>query len=219
MHNDISKKSYIKAAYDILREEGADALTIRKVADRLHCNSANLYRYFSNLEELTLYASLKYLDDYIRQVVELSHSGKPILEQHLDVWSTFASHAFCHPQIYNNLFFGKYSDMLSSVIADYYELFPEETLNMNMDYIPVFLKEGDFFRRDYMMLEKCIQAGLFTETEAVLINKMSIYICKGCMKTLLDHPEKDPELIKADFLECVKAIHLTYANISRPPYE
>ena len=103
--------------------------------------------------------------------------------------------------------------MLSSVITDYYELFPEETLNMNMEYIPVFLKEGDFLKRDYMMLEKCIRDGIFTEAEAVLINKMSIYICKGCIKTLLDHPEKDSELIKADFLECVKAVLMTYAKI------
>lgn len=84
---------------------------------------------------------------------------------------------------------------------------------MNMEYIPVFLKEGDFLKRDYMMLEKCIRDGIFTEAEAVLINKMSIYICKGCIKTLLDHPEKDSELIKADFLECVKAVLMTYAKI------
>ncbi len=213
MPNDISKKSYIKAAYDILNEEGSEGLTIRKVADRLRCNSANLYRYFSKLEELALYASLKYLDVYIRQVVELSHSGKSILEQHLDVWSTFSGHAFHNPQIYNNLFFGKYSAMLGSVIADYYALFPEETLNMNMEYIPVFLKEGDFLKRDYMMLEKCIRNGIFTEAEAVLINKTTIYLCKGCMKTLLDHPGSDPELIREDFLECVKAVLMTYAKI------
>ena len=68
MRSDISKKSYIRAAYDILQEAGPEGLTIRSVADRLNCNSANLYRYFSNLEELALYASLKYLDDYIRAV-------------------------------------------------------------------------------------------------------------------------------------------------------
>ncbi len=68
MRSDISKKSYIRAAYDILQEKGPEGLTIRSVADRLNCNSANLYRYFSNLEELALYASLKYLDDYIREV-------------------------------------------------------------------------------------------------------------------------------------------------------
>lgn len=213
MRSDISKKSYIRAAYDILQEAGPEGLTIRSVADRLNCNSANLYRYFSNLEELALYASLKYLDDYIREVGALSHSGKPILEQHLEVWSIFSRHAFHSPQIYNNLFFGKYSDKLGSMIADYYELFPEETLDMNMDYVPVFLKEGDFLKRDYMMLEKCIRDGIFTELEAVLINKMSIYLCKGCIKTILDHPERDAEAIRADFLECVRAVILNYAKI------
>ena len=81
MRSDISKKSYIRAAYYILQEKGPEGLTIRSVADRLNCNSANLYRYFSNLEELALYASLKYLDDYIREVGALSHSGKPILDE------------------------------------------------------------------------------------------------------------------------------------------
>ena len=129
------------------------------------------------------------------------------------MWSIFSRHAFHSPQIYNNLFFGKYSDKLGSMIADYYELFPEETLDMNMDYVPVFLKEGDFLKRDYMMLEKCIRDGIFTEPEAVLINKMSIYLCKGCIKTILDHPERDAEAIRADFLECVRAVILNYAKI------
>lgn len=211
MNSEISKETYIKTAYEILKNEGPEVLSIRKIADRMGCNSANLYRYFSNLDELTLYASLKYLDDYIRDVIAISRSAKPILEQHLDVWSTFSKYAFHNPQIYNNLFFGKYSDALSSVIADYYSLFPEETLNMNLEYIPVFLKEGDFGKRDYMMLEKCIKAGIFTESEAVLINKMSIYMCKGCVKTLLDHPDRDPEEVRSDFLECVRAILTHYA--------
>ena len=42
MRSDISKKSYIRAAYDILQEAGPEGLTIRSVADRLNCNSANL---------------------------------------------------------------------------------------------------------------------------------------------------------------------------------
>ena len=82
-----------------------------------------------------------------------------------------------------------------------------------MDYVPVFLKEGDFLKRDYMMLEKCTRDGIFTEPEAVLINKMSIYLCKGCIKTILDHPERDVEAIRDDFLECVRAVILNYAKI------
>lgn len=212
MRTNISKEAYIKAAYEILISEGPDSLSIRKLAQKLDCNSANLYRYFSNLDELYIYASLKYLDEYIHEVTAIFHSGMPILKQHLEVWRTFSKYCFANPQIYNNLFFGKYSKKLTDVIAEYYSMFPDESTKMHMEYIPVFFEEGDFRKRDYMMLEKCIKEGIFTETDAVLINKMSIYLCQGCVKEILDHPDTDPEIISADFLECLSSILTNYAR-------
>ena len=51
MKNNISKEQYINEAYKILSTEGIQAISIRKLARGLECNTANLYRYFDGLEE------------------------------------------------------------------------------------------------------------------------------------------------------------------------
>ena len=71
MKDNISKANYIPAAYDILSRDGVPAVTIRRLAEELRCNSANLYRYFDGLDELIIYASLKYLKSYINEVQQI----------------------------------------------------------------------------------------------------------------------------------------------------
>jgi len=44
---EISKSNYISKAYQILEEDGIEAISIRRLAVELGCNSANLYRYLT----------------------------------------------------------------------------------------------------------------------------------------------------------------------------
>ena len=54
---------FIIAAQQIIQEEGIKAVTIRKVAALAGYNSATIYNYFENLENLLFFASMKYLRD------------------------------------------------------------------------------------------------------------------------------------------------------------
>ena len=58
---------FINATIELMEEEGIENLSIRKVADRAGYNSATLYHYFSNLDELELFASIKCLDEYMKR--------------------------------------------------------------------------------------------------------------------------------------------------------
>lgn len=57
---------FINATIELMEKEGIENLTIRKVAEQAKYNSATLYHYFSNLDELELFASVKCLDEYMQ---------------------------------------------------------------------------------------------------------------------------------------------------------
>ena len=52
---------FITSAKELIDEYGLDNITIRKIADVSGYNSATMYNYFQNLDELLIYASIDYL--------------------------------------------------------------------------------------------------------------------------------------------------------------
>lgn len=206
MKDNISKANYISAAYNILSREGIGAVTIRRLAEALDCNSANLYRYFAGLDELISYASLKYLKDYLNEVRELPGQNFDTLTLHFAVWECFARYTFSSPELFNNLFWGKFSHQLDHIMQEYYALFPDELQGIDPYMHTVFLN-GDFDYRDYLMLARCVEDGLFSQEDAKFLNTVSMHLYKGFFKDLLDHPnERDPQRSKEAFLACIKRV-------------
>lgn len=202
----ISKEKYISKTYEILSRDGIETLSIRKLADELHCNSANLYRYFDGLDELILYASLKYLKSYLSEVRPLFAQIHDSLELHFAVWECFARHTFSYPEIFNNLFWSKYSHQLDRIIQEYYSIFPEELTGIDASTRDIFLS-GDFDYRDYLMLMRSVEDGRFTNSQATFLNTVTMNLYRGFLKDLLDHPEnRDAEKSKAAFLNCIHRI-------------
>ena len=202
----ISKEKYISRTYEIISQDGVAALSIRRLADELHCNSANLYRYFDGLDELILYASLKYLRRYLSEVRPLFSQLDDPLELHFAVWECFARHTFANPEIFNNLFWSKYSSQLDRIIQDYYAIFPEELTGMDDSMRDVFLS-GDFDYRDYLMLLRSVEDGRFTKEQAAFLNTVTMNLYRGYLKDLLDHPDtRNPEKSKTAFLDCIRRI-------------
>ena len=69
---------FINATIELMEEEGIENLSIRKVADRAGYNSATLYHYFSNLDELELFASIKCLDEYMKETLIYRAEGRSL---------------------------------------------------------------------------------------------------------------------------------------------
>ena len=57
MREDLTQRRFIEETYRIISTEGREALSIRRLARDMRCNSANIYRYFKDLDELVTYAS------------------------------------------------------------------------------------------------------------------------------------------------------------------
>ena len=96
---------FINATIELMEKEGIENLTIRKVAEQAKYNSATLYHYFSNLDELELFASVKCLDEYMQETLIHKAEGKDFQEWYLGQWRCFCRHSFQRPRIYNFLFF------------------------------------------------------------------------------------------------------------------
>lgn len=208
----ISKQSYIISAYDIISKEGIEALSIRRLASELGCNSANLYRYFQSLDELITYASVRYLKDYIREVGEIIKSTSDPLSVHIRVWKCFASCTFHNPEVFNNLFWSRYSSSLETILQDYYCMFGEELTGIDSETSALFLS-GNFNYRDYFILSRTVRAGLFTEQQAQYLNRISMHMYKGFFKDLLDTDAslRDTEGSLERFMDCLT--HLFHVHL------
>lgn len=54
----LTRKDYIERVCKIMEKDGAEDLSIRRIAKELGCSSAALYRYFNSKSELEYYVSL-----------------------------------------------------------------------------------------------------------------------------------------------------------------
>jgi AcrR family transcriptional regulator len=59
----ISKRKALEVALDIIDNEGIDALSIRRLAERLSVNGASLYHHFENKEEIVVGAAKLALEE------------------------------------------------------------------------------------------------------------------------------------------------------------
>lgn len=183
---------FINAAIELMEEDGIENLTIRKVADRAKYNSATLYHYFSKLDELELFASVKCLDEYIQETLIHKAKGKDFRDWYLEQWRCFCRHSFARPRIYNFLFFSpEGSQNLNEVFRRYYEIYPHEKEEKTEDY-EVFLREGDFFKRNESLLRDVIRERNYMVSEQKIreLNEMSVLIYRGMLAIMKDDQNK-----------------------------
>mgnify|MGYP002999355189 CR=1 FL=1 len=164
----------------------------RKVAEQAKYNSATLYHYFSNLDELELFASVKCLDEYMQETLIHKAEGKDFQEWYLGQWRCFCRHSFQRPRIYNFLFFSpEGTQNLNEVFRRYYEIYPNEKEEKTEDY-EGFLKEGDFFKRNEDLLRDVIRERNYeiSEQEIKELNEMSVLIYRGMLAIMRSDRDK-----------------------------
>ena len=209
----ITKKQYILTTFGILSNEGVEAISIRRLGKELNCNLANLYRYFRSVDELIIYASLRYLSGYLAEVQECCRQIHDSLEVHLAIWDRFARYSFTWPEVFNTIFFGKYSKDLDAILKDYYALFPDDMGTLGQREKELFAT-GDFNYRNYFFVAECIKDGYFTEEDGKTFSMVSVYLYKGFLKELLDNKARnvdvDVEEYTALLLACLQNLAAKY---------
>ena len=68
----LTRKDYIERVCKIMEKDGAEDLSIRRIAKELGCSSAALYRYFNSKSELMYYVSLNTLERHFKAHIGLT---------------------------------------------------------------------------------------------------------------------------------------------------
>ena len=175
-----TKKELIQRTYEIMQREGLQGLSIRKITSGLGLSSTALYTHFADMDQLIMYASVRFLQDYIRCFKNTLNENMNPLEQYLTLWNCFAGYAFASIPIYEMLFFGKYKENLGDTIFEYYRMFPEDVTEFDGLSDSVFFS-NDLKQRDYMMLQRAARAGEITPEAARILSEMNCYLFHGML--------------------------------------
>lgn len=147
---------FIEATEKLIQEEGLDGLSIRKIAAEAGYNSSTIYNYFSDLEHLTLFGSVRYLREYIGLLSRSLREDMTSLEYFRTIYRCFNDFAFQYPDIFRNLFFGRHSDQLAEVLQIYYtQLFPEELEGIS-ESMRKMMVSGDMKERDRITMQRLV---------------------------------------------------------------
>lgn len=175
---------FIDAADKIIENEGLENVTIRKVADIAGYNSATLYNYFNNLDHLIIFASMKYLREYVEDIPEYIKRATNSLERYFLIWECFCKHSFIKPKIYNLVFFSEFSNTLNDTISEYYSIFPDELADLSLNLNSMLLG-NTLYNRTLSLLENCVKDGFISAENVHEINEMSIFIYQGMLNNIL----------------------------------
>jgi AcrR family transcriptional regulator len=208
---------FINASIAIILEEGLNGLTIRKIADRADYNSATLYHYFSSFEELCIFACLKFVDEYAKDLpTYLSQASRP-LDKYFKIWECFCKHSFHRPEEFWLLFFKSMPDVpdLTYYFKEYYVIFPENWSDDVLEYQSM-LTTDSLFEREYISLTKSLTKEGLTISEEMVhkITEMNILIYRGMLSFMRENPGRfTPEQATEKTMEYLRHTLYSYGII------
>lgn len=175
---------FIDAAAEIIKEEGINQVTLRKVADKAGYNSATIYNYFENLDHLILFAAMRYVKDYALALPEYIKNAKNALDKYFKVWECFCHYSFKDPEIYYAIFFANLDKDLEHYIIEYYKLFPEELSN-DLYGLSTMLLKHNIYARGMTTITECVKEGFIKEEDAEALNEMGTLIYEGILSQVI----------------------------------
>lgn len=216
LYREIGRKEYISAAINIIKKEGIESVSIRKIASKLNYSSASMYRYFKNLDELLFYAQIDELTDYIVAISAAEKYWKNGWEMHFGIWRAYAREAFRHPHAFNSLFYNRIDLGLGDALKEYYEMFPEEIIKVS-PLIKSMLEIAGYYERDYIICENLVREGKLHKEHAKKFNNIICNLFLGYFKYVekFGIEEKDIEKKVDQFIDEAMDIASLYALI--PP--
>lgn len=172
---------FIRVTNKIMEEKGPGAVTIRKVAELAGYKSATLYYYFTDLEHLIMYASMKYLQEYNKKLASSIGIMKDPYLRFCSIWELFCDSAFKKPEAFYRLFYGKYRNDLEEIIKVYYRVFPDELTGVD-DSVLDMLRRGSIVERNMSILKPLAQAGYLSAEKLPIYNEIILH----CFQVLLE---------------------------------
>ncbi|GAA0225108.1 TetR/AcrR family transcriptional regulator [Metaclostridioides mangenotii] len=176
---------FIESAANIMSNEGVDHLTIRNVSEGAGYNSATLYNYFDNLDELKEWASIYCITEYFSECCDILARRIDSLDNLMEIWLTYCRYAFQNPQLYSYIFFSSQSSNIQRKLKTFSEVFPDWLHHdLRNERIAEFVNAPNTEIRCLYLVELCIQDGYFKEEDKVDINNIAGILTAGFLQEL-----------------------------------
>lgn len=175
---------FINAADELIKEEGIENATIRKVANKAGYNSATIYNYFENIDHLIFYVAMKNLKDYAVALNTYIKDSKNAMDIYLKVWDCICDHAYRNPEMFNAIYFPKVDRYFEDYVVEYYENFPEDMVTDN-ERIETMLLKKDLRNRGEVTVLACVEEDYIRKDDADTLNDMTHLIFEGMLKRVL----------------------------------
>lgn len=207
---------FIEAAEELLRKEGPGGLSIRKVASEAGYNSATLYNYFQDLEHLTLFASVRYLREYVALLEKNLTEDMNAFQRYRMIYRCFNTCAFREPEIFHGMFFGRHSGLLGEVLQVYYEqLFPRELDGLS-GQMKQMLRLGTMYERDSLMMKDLVTEGFVAPEKAEKTMELMIALHQHYIHEAMIHSGVAGDFDPAAHQERFDAAFLYIMEAARP---
>lgn len=186
------KNELIQKTYELLKTSGPQDVKIRTIAAAANCTSTVIYKHFDDLDHLILFASVRFLEDYIIELQNIINKNTDTLNMVVAMWKSFAKYAFTNIEVFELLFWGKYKDRLGDTIFEYYQLFPNEWRNLDGLFTSVFFNDK-LEERNSIMMHRAATTGYFTYDDAMLLSDLQCCMFHGLLMEYKDK-YRNPEM-------------------------
>lgn len=174
-----NKIALIKGAMETIHESGVQSVSARSLGSRVGMNSALIYRYFKDIDEVILFACVHALQEYTKEMVLSSKDMDPDSDESYDEdiymlsWKIFCKHAFSNPEEFNILFFSRHSRNLPDVLKEYMDLFPPDRDTSSDVFLEAMFRATSLQDRNFMLLLPLLE-GRGSDKDIILVNDMTI---------------------------------------------
>lgn len=209
LHNTIR---FIEAAQELIDETGIENVSIRKIAERAGFHNSTIYLYFKDVNHLIQLASMRHFEEYNRSLSELSKRAMSPIENFIAVWSSFCQTAFKYPNLFYHFFFGKYSNNLTSIMREYYHLFPEKQYAISEGLEDMYFG-NNIYERNLNLLHSLVDVNdININSDTIeLINKISTSYFKELLIQKCQNQSLSSEDLTADLLNALSYL-IGYQN-------
>ncbi|OKL37784.1 TetR/AcrR family transcriptional regulator [Domibacillus mangrovi] len=203
---------FIEAAATIIEEKGIEHVTARGVADIAGYTSSTIYNYFKELSHLIFFASMRFLDDYNKDLSTYTQKAQTPLDKYLVSWECFCKHSFAKPQIYHAIFISDLGEHPNELIKHYYSVYSND-FDKFPDQLKNIMLEHDIAKRSKPLLIEATQNENFNEENIDFLLQVAVLVWKGMLTTILNNRlSYSPEQATKVTMDYIKEITLKYQN-------
>lgn len=198
---------FLDAATEVIKEDGIDHFTIRKIADKAGFTSSTAYNYFKDLSHLKFFAAMRFTTDYVNELPEYLEKGNNTVESWLYSWECFCKHSFTQPKIYSVIFMDNLGSVPEDLMKYYYQIHQNDLLDLS-EQMQDIIMEHSFSKRSKLYIQSAVDEGFIEQENVEFIADITLLIWKGMMNTVMNHRRKGT---KEEAIQTT--LHYVYRNI------